>query len=65
MILRATVGRRCVCRVIISFYFLDIFPLLFTKYFFFIPLLLSMALGQPNLGRNLFSTFGFHLKALL
>lgn len=25
---------------------------------------LSMALGQPNLGRNLFTTFGFHLKAL-
>lgn len=46
------------------FFFLDIFPLLFTKYFFFIPLLLSMALGQPNLGRIFFSTFGFHLKAL-
>jgi hypothetical protein len=35
MILRATIGRRCVCRVIFFFFFfLDIFPLLFTKYFF-------------------------------
>ena len=46
-----------VSRYLFFYFFLHIFPLLFTKYFFFIPLLLSMALGQPNLGRNLFSTF--------
>jgi Zn-dependent protease with chaperone function len=47
------------------FSFLEIFPLLFTKYFF-IPLLVSMALGQPNLGQILFSTLaGATLKALL
>lgn len=55
MILRATIGCRCVCRVFFfTLFFLEIFPLLFTKYFFFIPLYLSMALGQPNLGRIYF-----------
>lgn len=65
MILWAMIGRRCVCRVI-NFFFLSFltYSPFCSPNIFFIPLLLSMALGQPNLGRNLFSTFGFHLKAL-
>lgn len=46
------------------FTFLTYSPFCSPNISFFIPLLLSMALGQPNLGRNLFSIFGFHLKAL-
>lgn len=45
MILRATIGRRCVCRF---FLFLELFPLMFTKYLFtFFPF--SKARWQLNM----------------